>query len=76
MSTQRKWLWAVGAIAAGTALVAFGVPAHYVLIGGLLLFCPAMMFFMGREHDGSKKEQPGAASATPRDSAGKDSKPS
>lgn len=74
MNTQNKWLWAVGAIAVGAALVAFGVPLQYVLIGGLLLMCPAVMFFMGSRHEDSKKDQPSASSHTPRDNPGKESK--
>ena len=74
MSTQTKWLWAAGILTAGAALLAFGVPARYVLIGGLLLLCPAMMFFMGGSRGHSKKDQPGASTATPRDSPAKESK--
>lgn len=68
ISTRRKWLWAIGIIAAGGALVAFGVPMQYVL-GGFLLLCPLMMFFMGGHNmdDGSKKGEPRASSETPRD---------
>jgi hypothetical protein len=69
VGTQKKWLWAVGILAAGAALLAFGVPAPTVLILGLVLLCPLMMFFMmgGKNtHEGSKKD-PSSSSDTPRD---------
>lgn len=63
MNTQRKWLWAIGATAAGAALVAFGVPLEYVLIGGFLLLCPAMMLFMGGHNtDGDSRKGPSGGS--------------
>lgn len=68
MSTQNKWLSAVGILTAGAALLAFGVPTQTVLILGFLLLCPLMMFFMmgGKNtHEGSKKGQPGPSSDTP-----------
>lgn len=64
MSTQRKWIIAAGIIALGAALVAWGLPAEYVVVGGLVLLCPLMMLFMGG-HDRSgdaKLNQPGASS--------------
>lgn len=65
MSIQSKWLWAAGILAAGAALVAFEVPMQYVLLGGLLLLCPLMMFFMGRHNmDGGSKK---GAARTPSD---------
>lgn len=51
MNTQRKWVLAAGVITAGAALLAFGVPAQTVVIGGLLLLCPLMMLFMMGGHD-------------------------
>lgn len=77
MSAQKKWLWAVGAIAAGAALVAFGVPLQYVLIGGVLLLCPAMMIFMGGHgtDDAPGKGKTRASSDMPPDAAGKESEP-
>lgn len=71
MSTQKKWFWAVGILVAGAALLQFGVPAQTLLIGGLLLLCPLMMFFMGDE---SKKDHPGASSHTAPDGTSKESK--
>lgn len=66
MSTQSKWLWAVGILAAAAALLAFGVAMQNVLLIGLVLLCPAMMFFMGKNmHKGSGKDEPGAPSDTP-----------
>ena len=73
MSTQSKWLCFAGILAAGVALLAFGVPTQYVLIGGLLLCCPLMMLFMGGMQDGPKKDQSGASSDTLRDGPGKES---
>jgi hypothetical protein len=57
MSTRRKWLWAIGIIAAGGALVAFGVPMQYVLIGGFLLLCPPDDVFHGRTQYGRRVQE-------------------
>lgn len=69
MSIRSKWLWAVGILTAGAALFAFGVPAQTVLILGLVLLCPLMMFSMmgGKNTDGpSEKDQPRASADAPR----------
>lgn len=68
MSIQKKWLLTVGILTIGAALLAFGLPTQTVLILGLLLLCPLMMFFMmGGKHtqEGSSKRQPDGTSNTP-----------
>lgn len=66
MSTQNRWLWVVGALIVGGALVALGVPIQYVLVGGVVLLCPAMMLFMAKKgmNENSTKDL-GASSDTP-----------
>ena len=46
MNTQRKWLSAAGILTLGGALLALGVSPQHLVVGALLLLCPAMMFFM------------------------------
>lgn len=50
MSTRGKWLWVVGALIVGAVLLDRGVPLQYVLVGAIVLLCPAMMLFMGKKH--------------------------
>lgn len=45
MTTQRKWLWAGGIVAAAAALLALGVPPLTLLLIALILGCPAAMYF-------------------------------
>lgn len=77
MSAQKKWPWALGAVAVGAGLVAFGVLLQYVLIGAVLLLCPAMMLFMGGHDadDASRKGKTPVSSDMPVDTAGKETKP-
>lgn len=57
MSKRNKLLWAIGILAIAAAALAYGVPVEYVVIAGVLLLCPAMMFMHGGgEHDKSGKE--------------------
>ena len=44
MSTRNKLLWSIGILAVAGGALAYGVPVQYVLIAGVLLLCPAMMF--------------------------------
>lgn len=76
MNTQRKWVLAAGVITAGAALLAFGVPAQTVLIGGLVLLCPLMMLFMmgGHNTHGDDNENEGTRMDGTRDRPQRESK--
>ena len=55
MTGQRKWLWVVGAVALAAVGLGAGVPLGTVLLVGLLLLCPAAMYFgmggMGKQQE-------------------------
>jgi hypothetical protein len=55
MTGQRKWLWVVGAVAVAAVALSAGVPLGTVLLVGLLLLCPAAMYFgmggMGKQQE-------------------------
>ena len=67
MSKQSKWLWVVGALIVGGVLLDRGVPIQYILVGALVLLCPAMMLFMGKKHmdEDSKGKELGASPRGP-----------
>lgn len=68
MSKQSKWLWAIGILVLGAVLLDRGVPIQYLLLGGVLLLCPAMMLFMSKKGmDENSKKEPGASLDTPPD---------
>lgn len=69
MNTQSKWIWGVGILIVGTALLAFGVAIqNMLLLFGLLLLCPLMMCVIGGKnmHGGSHKDEEAALSDAPR----------
>lgn len=55
MMTKGKWLLAVGVAAAALAALALGVAPGSLLLFGVALLCPAMMFF-GMHGGGSRHE--------------------
>lgn len=68
MNRRNKVLWAIGILAIAGGALAYGVPVQYVLIAGLVLLCPLMMFMHGQgEHDESGKERNDRSSHTPVD---------
>lgn len=71
MSTQSKWLWLAGIIIIGGVLLLFGVPMQYVLLGGVLLLCPAMMLFMAKKARDENSKR-GASPHTPPDQSDTD----
>lgn len=75
MSTRNKLLWAIGILAIAGAALAYGVPMQYVLIAGVLLLCPAMMFMHGHGgHDKSAKQRKDSSSHMPVDESERRSK--
>lgn len=68
MTTQKKWLGIGAAVAAAAVALALGVSPFIVLLIGLVLLCPASMFFgMGhgkvRPDSGHKRMQEGPAAS-------------
>ncbi|MEX0805802.1 MAG: hypothetical protein WD688_21155 [Candidatus Binatia bacterium] len=63
MTGQRKWLWIVGAIAVAAVALGAGVPLGTLLLVGLLLLCPAVMYFgmrgMGTQQEGRSERMAG-----------------
>lgn len=55
-SKQNKWMLVGGVALAATIALWFGVPPATVLIVGILLLCPAAMYFgMRQMNQGSKR---------------------
>lgn len=52
MKIDRKWLWGAGALTAGAALFAAGVPLTTLVLLAAVLACPAAMYFgmRGTQH--------------------------
>lgn len=65
MSTRNKLLCAIGILAIAGAALAYGVPVQYVLIAGVLLLCPAMMFMHGGSGKGRNDSSAGTAADRP-----------
>lgn len=54
MTTQQKWLLIVGVVAAAAVALALGVSPGTLVLVGISLLCPAVMFFGmgGMQHGG------------------------